>query len=442
MLQVLVADDEEIEVRALEMMIRHDFPGEAELVPDAKNGLQLIAHIQKYQPDIVIADINMPGMNGLEALELMRAKYPRMKILISTAYNDFDYIRRALKLGAADYLLKPVSRDTFLKTFSAVLAKAGQEQSEADDEKKIRQAMGEMQSIAGDEFLSSLLLGDAAENSFHHFLRSLPHPYHGAVVMMARPGSGEKEAGLLEKSLQKEISAILSRYCSLIGKLYQGDLYFLIFLPDEMDDDRCVHYLTDLSRFVTKQLKGQDPELEFGFSRIGRYVQEIETCLEESRLAFSGNHPDRLYFYQNRTEKEKAEVSEQARQKVSEMLREEKKNAEKPLSDHLRQAVLYMRQHYEQDLALDEVASQAGISPFYLSRLFRQELRCTFVEEMTQIRMEQALRLMRQERLSMREIAEKTGYRNVTYFYKVFRKTMGAGAGEVRDMMLSEKKHH
>ena len=96
-----------------------------------------------------------------------------------------------------------------------------------------------------------------------------------------------------------------------------------------------------------------------------------------------------------------------------------------------------MRQNYAQDLSLEDVAAQADISSFYLSRLFRQELRCTFVEELTQIRIRQAMQLMKQSRLSMREIAVLTGYRNVTYFYKVFRKSVGAGAGEVRELLRS-----
>ena len=280
MFQVLVADDEEIEIRALEMMIRHDFPEEVEIVPGAKNGLELIAGIQKYQPDIVIADINMPGMNGIEALELIRAKYPRMKILISTAYSDFDYIRRALKLGAVDYLLKPVDRETFQKTFSALLARTGQERFEEDAERKIRRDVGEMQSIAGNEFLSSLLLGDVTENSFNHYLRSLPHPYHGTVVMMVQTShDGTGGFSNMRKGLQKTISGVLSQYCSVIGKSYRNDLYFLIFLPDEMDDARWLRYLKDLAELVSKKLKDYPVRLEFSFSRKGKTVQEIELCL-------------------------------------------------------------------------------------------------------------------------------------------------------------------
>ncbi|MCI7092190.1 MAG: response regulator [Lachnospiraceae bacterium] len=438
MFQVLVADDEEIEIRALEMMIRHDFPEEVEIVPGAKNGLELIAGIQKYQPDIVIADINMPGMNGIEALELIRAKYPRMKILISTAYSDFDYIRRALKLGAVDYLLKPVDRETFQKTFSALLARTGQERFEEDAERKIRRDVGEMQSIAGNEFLSSLLLGDVTENSFNHYLRSLPHPYHGTVVMMVQTShDGTGGSSNMRKGLQKTISGILSQYCSVIGKSYRSDLYFLIFLPDEMDDARWLRYLKDLAELVSKKLKDYPVRLEFSFSRKGKTVQEIELCLEECRLALSQQEPENLHFYRDPENRDSEELPVETRQHIQAILKNEGKDEPEKLSGHLQQAILYMRQNYAQDLSLEDVAAQADISSFYLSRLFRQELRCTFVEELTQIRIRQAMQLMKQSRLSMREIAVLTGYRNVTYFYKVFRKSVGAGAGEVRELLRS-----
>ena len=407
MFQVLVADDEEIEIRALEMMIRHDFPEEVEIVPGAKNGLELIAGIQKYQPDIVIADINMPGMNGIEALELIRAKYPRMKILISTAYSDFDYIRTEGGAETAHDLVE-------------------------DEQSAVRcRELAQLAQIA-------LLLGDVTENSFNHYLRSLPHPYHGTVVMMVQTShDGTGGFSNMRKGLQKTISGVLSQYCSVIGKSYRNDLYFLIFLPDEMDDARWLRYLKDLAELVSKKLKDYPVRLEFSFSRKGKTVQEIELCLEECRLALSQQEPENLHFYRDPENRDSEELPVETRQHIQAILKNEGKDEPEKLSGHLQQAILYMRQNYAQDLSLEDVAAQADISSFYLSRLFRQELRCTFVEELTQIRIRQAMQLMKQSRLSMREIAVLTGYRNVTYFYKVFRKSVGAGAGEVRELLRS-----
>lgn len=66
-----------------------------------RNGLDFLKSVEKYQPDIAIVDINMPGLTGLEALKILKLKSFSMKIIINTAYNDFEYIQEALTLGAS-----------------------------------------------------------------------------------------------------------------------------------------------------------------------------------------------------------------------------------------------------------------------------------------------------------------------------------------------------
>ena len=75
---------------------------------------------------------------------------------------------------------------------------------------------------------------------------------------------------------------------------------------------------------------------------------------------------------------------------------------------------------------------RSGISPFYLSRLLKQELNETFVEILTKVRITRALVLLSDSRKTIREIGEEVGYGNTTYFYKVFKKQTGMTVGEVR----------
>ena len=65
-------------------------------------------HAQKEVPDIVISDIRMPGLNGLETLQKLMLVNPQLQAVMLSGYNDFEYARTALKLGAKEYLLKPV----------------------------------------------------------------------------------------------------------------------------------------------------------------------------------------------------------------------------------------------------------------------------------------------------------------------------------------------
>ena len=88
-----------------------------------------------------------------------------------------------------------------------------------------------------------------------------------------------------------------------------------------------------------------------------------------------------------------------------------------------------------EDISLEDEAENSGISSFYLSRLLKQELHQTFVEILTDIRMQRAMNLLIDENNTVREVAEKSGYNNITYFYKVFKKYTGMNISELRERM-------
>ncbi|TBW36781.1 response regulator [Siculibacillus lacustris] len=75
---------------------------------EACNGDEAVACARRSAPDVVLMDIRMPGMDGLEAAAIIRAEHPETRIVFFTAYGEFAYVQRALKLGAVDYLLKPL----------------------------------------------------------------------------------------------------------------------------------------------------------------------------------------------------------------------------------------------------------------------------------------------------------------------------------------------
>ena len=100
--------------------------------------------------------------------------------------------------------------------------------------------------------------------------------------------------------------------------------------------------------------------------------------------------------------------------------------------EYVTKALLCIQKMYPQDISLEDVAQLAGISPFYLSRLLKQELNETFVEILTKTRISEALILLQDPKKTIRQIGEEVGYSNTTYFYKVFKKQTGMTVGEVR----------
>ena len=78
---------------------------------DASNGEQALELFKLHKPDVVLADVKMPKMDGLELLELIKADKPNTKVLILTCYDEFSFARKALKLGASGYILKSEIED-------------------------------------------------------------------------------------------------------------------------------------------------------------------------------------------------------------------------------------------------------------------------------------------------------------------------------------------
>lgn len=104
--KVLIVDDEFITRQGISHMIMWEKEGFL-LVGEASNGQEGIEMIEKYQPDIVLADIVMPVLNGIEFSMILQEKYPNIKLIILSSYDNFEYVRTTLLNGAVDYVLKP-----------------------------------------------------------------------------------------------------------------------------------------------------------------------------------------------------------------------------------------------------------------------------------------------------------------------------------------------
>ena len=119
MLRILLADDE-IAVQNLERAMIRSLGDEYQVADTASNGLEALEKINADPPDILVADIRMPGLNGLRLIEELKQTHPSISMIVVSGYNDFSYVQQALRLGAEDYLLKPVSRKELQECFERI----------------------------------------------------------------------------------------------------------------------------------------------------------------------------------------------------------------------------------------------------------------------------------------------------------------------------------
>ncbi|MGO8695784.1 MAG: response regulator [Rectinemataceae bacterium] len=117
---VLIVDDEELSRIAVRKLLSRLFPG-LPVVGEAENGRIAVELAAKLAPDIVLMDIKIPAINGLDAASLVLRAAPNTAVIVVSAYDNFSFAQRALNMGLAGYLLKPIREEEFAAVFGAAL---------------------------------------------------------------------------------------------------------------------------------------------------------------------------------------------------------------------------------------------------------------------------------------------------------------------------------
>ncbi|MFM8368092.1 MAG: response regulator [Chloroflexota bacterium] len=133
MLKIIIADDHQVVRRGLTFTI--DAEKDMRVVAEAQNGAGVLALIKKHKPDVVLMDLQMPEMTGVDALKQIRPEYPDLPILILTTFSDDAHIYAALRAGASGFLLKEMSGDDLVAAIRG--AAQGKQQLHPDIAKRL-----------------------------------------------------------------------------------------------------------------------------------------------------------------------------------------------------------------------------------------------------------------------------------------------------------------
>lgn len=219
MIKVMIVDDEHLIREGLKNAVPWERYG-MEVVTVAENGEEGLAMAEEYQPDLVVTDICMPFMGGLEMAEQLLRKRPDTILLILTSYDEFGYARRALQLGAADYILKPVDIEALEKIL-------------ADAQQRFKQIEQRHSSV-----------GTSISNVIH----------------------GRENAAQLRTSLERAGIATGQIYCCLLFKLLSFGFAQSVLPADGLRD-----FLHQFSALLSECSGGQELLLE-GQEEDGRYL--------------------------------------------------------------------------------------------------------------------------------------------------------------------------
>ena len=119
-MRVIICDDQAIIRDGLEMLLKLE--KDIEVLGQAQDGAEAVALVERTHPDLVLMDLKMPGLNGIEATRQIRAAYPQVKVLVLTTYDDDEWVFDAIRAGASGYLLKDTPREEVIKAIRGTVA--------------------------------------------------------------------------------------------------------------------------------------------------------------------------------------------------------------------------------------------------------------------------------------------------------------------------------
>lgn len=157
--RVVLADDEPEVLRSIQRTLDWEKYGFS-VVGAFLNGLDVLEFLENHDVDIVFTDIRMPFMDGIELMHKIKEKYPYIKLVIISGYDDFQYAKEALIHGVLDYILKPINAREMSEVLQKVKDKMDTELEEKQSIQKLRNLYLENQPIIRENFLNRLVVGN------------------------------------------------------------------------------------------------------------------------------------------------------------------------------------------------------------------------------------------------------------------------------------------
>src|SRR5690625_2192503 len=183
MSSVLIVDDDHTTIKGLLDHVPWQELGVNQVLT-AINGIEALAMIRKQQPDILITDIYMPKMDGLELIEIVAQEFPEIYIVIQSGYDEFDNARQAMKFGVQHFFLKPATVSEIKEVINDILTKMAVDQKQKKLEKNYQQQMENYLSHSRESFLREMLVSSSNRvNVSKERLALYNIPEHAQVVV-------------------------------------------------------------------------------------------------------------------------------------------------------------------------------------------------------------------------------------------------------------------
>ena len=287
--KVLLVDDEEEVIDTIERKINWEELG-FEVAGRAQNGVKALEIAEKTQPDVVITDIKMPYMDGLELSRNLKKENTDIKIMILTGFDEFEYAKEAVHLEIEDYVLKPVNANELTKCMQRLRDALDKEWDEKLNVKKLEEYYMESLPLLQTNFFCSLIEGRANENDIDKFLEAYKITLEGPVYCCVVLHTSENQVPdtmsplLLTMSVQREAREKLGEKWSCRDFTYLGNVVMIV----EMKSEDSISQLTDdCDRFCKWADRFLGAVVTVGIGKVCDRLIDISSSYEGAREAIT-----------------------------------------------------------------------------------------------------------------------------------------------------------
>lgn len=484
MYRMLLVDDEYMILAGLQKLIPWQELG-IEIVGTAKNGQEALDFVRNNVVDIVISDVTMPLLSGIEFIRQAQSEDIYFHFLILSGYQEFDYVKEGLRMGADNYLIKPVDKVELIETLEKIIKELNSEAEQL-----------QTQSVLFDYLLQGWTHDDIDYIELRKMIkrygyRLTDRPYTALIIAYPMEAEealiefiADQKQGMYYKQnddqsytvifdgSKEELKTFIKDYQQFSQSLL-GD--FLIGVGETVNEivevassyEHALHALQIRNFYqikgleLTKQIEtGMIPQLSFTKFNQALYIRDFDTIREEvdmmlEKLRKHGALPEYsrqmiflifmdLYrqfenldesFYQVNFEKIATAQSFEGLESVIEETLLEIKHVkkERSYSQNTQHMLEIITKRYSEDLSLKVVADELFLNVMYLGQIFKKETQKSFSQYLNQYRIKKAQNLLVQSDGNINEIAIAVGYTSAGYFYKNFKKICGISPKEFRE---------
>lgn len=427
MYKVILVDDDELVRVGLEAIVSFRSKG-FEIVDTLSSGEQALKSIRKHQPDVIITDLYMPEISGIQLIRECKKICPKAIIVVLSCHNDIDSVKEAMQLGAFDYLLKsslvdPKNAERLLDRIRVACSQRGQSDGgSAPTQRSQKQAIssylknGKPAAVLAQQVLSSHGFDCAGPNLF---LAGLQLDTYDTIRKMV---SNEAEmTDKVEQLVENTLSGLCSCFC-----VHDADGLFLLLMQVHSASAAISPYsrLISLCERLRLSIKNQllhtcsiytDRERSFGSlpDAYRALLQEIEV----TRSIRFDSVVDLVAYSDS--------ICEQVREDEPEELP----------AHPIEVVISYIEANYAAQLTLDELAGVANFSKYHLCRKFKEVTHTSVVDYILRCRIERAKELLRSPNgRHIFNIAQEVGFNDTSYFNRIFKKYSGYTPNEYQKL--------